>query len=86
MKEKGFGESKIKILAILTRLRQIACDPSLFLEDYEGGSGKLDALEEMVRDAVEGGHRLLIFSQFTTMLSHIARRLEGQRVPIMRIR
>ena len=76
LKEKGFGESKIKILAILTRLRQIACDPSLFLEDYEGGSGKLDALEEMVRDAVEAGHRLLIFSQFTTMLSHIARRLE----------
>ena len=76
LKEKGFGESKIKILAILTRLRQIACDPALFLEDYEGGSGKLDALEEMVGDAVGSGHRLLVFSQFTTLLAHIAARLE----------
>lgn len=71
----GFGESRIKILAILTRLRQIACDPALFLEEYEGGSGKLDMLEEVVSDAMQSGHRMLIFSQFTTMLSHIAARL-----------
>ena len=62
--------------AILTRLRQIACDPSLFIENYDGGSGKLDLLEELVADAVGSGHRLLIFSQFTTMLGHIAERLK----------
>ena len=77
LKAHGFGESRIKILAILTRLRQIACDPSLFLEGYEGGSGKLDLLEEVVQEAVSGGHRILIFSQFTTMLQHIARRLDA---------
>ena len=76
LKAHGFGESRIKILAILTRLRQIACDPALFLEDYTGGSGKLDMLEEVVADAVAAGHRILIFSQFTTMLSHIAARLD----------
>ena len=69
------GERRIKILAILTRLRQIACDPALFLESYHGGSGKLDMLEELIAEAIEGGHRLLIFSQFTTMLAHIAERL-----------
>ncbi|MBR2216141.1 MAG: DEAD/DEAH box helicase [Selenomonadaceae bacterium] len=76
MKARGFAESRIKILAILTRLRQIACDPTLFLEDYHGGSGKLDMLEEVVGEAVNSGHRLLIFSQFTTMLGHIADRLK----------
>jgi SNF2 family DNA or RNA helicase len=76
----GFQGSRMKILAILTRLRQIACDPSLFLDNYEGGSGKLDMLEEVMQDAVEAGHRVLIFSQFTTMLSHIADRLQGMSI------
>lgn len=76
LKESGFAESRIKILAILTRLRQIACDPSLFLEDYAGGSGKLEMLNEIVTEAVAGEHRLLIFSQFTSMLQKIAARLE----------
>ena len=81
MQEAGFAESRIKILAILTRLRQIACDPSLFLEDYDGGSGKLDMLEEVVEEAAAGGHRMLVFSQFTTMLKNIAKMLDGIRVP-----
>lgn len=75
LKKNGFEKSRIKILALLTRLRQIACDPSIFLEDYVGGSGKLDMLEELVREAVDGGHRILIFSQFTTMLQKIGQRL-----------
>lgn len=76
LRANGFGESRIKILAILTRLRQIACDPAMFLEGYEGGSGKLDMLEEVVGEAVAGGHRILVFSQFTTMLEHIGERLK----------
>ncbi|MBR1552623.1 MAG: DEAD/DEAH box helicase [Schwartzia sp.] len=75
LKNRGFDASRIKILALLTRLRQIACDPALFLENYDGGSGKLDLLEELVGDAVAGGHRILIFSQFTTMLHRIRTRL-----------
>jgi len=72
----GFEQSHIKILSILTRLRQICCHPALFLDDYTGGCGKLDMLEEVVEDAVAGGHRLLIFSQFTTMLHIIREKLD----------
>lgn len=81
--EKGFNKSHIKILAGLTRLRQISCDPSVFLEDYSGGSGKLDFLEEIVSEAVSSGHRILIFSQFTSMLSEIRKRLENINIDIM---
>lgn len=80
LQKHGFGESRIKILAILTRLRQIACDPSLFLESYGGGSGKLDMLEEIVTDAVASGHRILLFSQFTSMLQNIGKRLRDLQV------
>ena len=76
LKERGLDGNRMKILALLTRLRQIACDPALFLEDYRGGSGKLDLLAEIVSDAVESGHQLLIFSQFTTMLAHVGARLK----------
>lgn len=74
--EKGYNRSHIKILAGLTRLRQLSCHPAVFLEDYKGGSGKLDFLEELVEEAVASGHRILIFSQFTTMLAAIKERLE----------
>ena len=81
--EKGYGKSHMKILAGLTRLRQLSCDPGVFLEDYKGGSGKLDFLEEIVDEAVSGGHRILIFSQFTTMLAEIRDRLERNNIDIM---
>ena len=68
---KGFDQSRIKILAILTRLRQLCCHPALFVENYSGGSGKMELIADVVRDAVAAGHRLLIFSQFTGMLDLI---------------
>lgn len=67
----GIENSHIKILAGLTRLRQICCHPSMFIENYQGDSGKLLLLEELVKENIEGGHRILIFSQFTSMLSII---------------
>ncbi|WP_335869490.1 DEAD/DEAH box helicase [Bacillus sp. 2205SS5-2] len=73
---EGFQKSRIKILAGLTRLRQLCCHPSLFLEDYHGGSGKLQQLIEVVENARENGRRMLIFSQFTSMLSLIRNSLE----------
>ena len=80
LKAHGFQGSRLKILAILTRLRQIACEPSLFLENYQGGSGKLEMLEEVVSEAVEAGHRILIFSQFTQMLAKIAAVLQRLKI------
>lgn len=68
---EGFQKSRIKILAGLTRLRQLCCHPSLFLENYDGESGKLIELLEIVENAIENGQRLLIFSQFSSMLKLI---------------
>ena len=62
------GRDKIQILAELTRIRQICCDPSLVFEGYNGGSAKLDACIELIESAIEGGHRMLLFSQFKSML------------------
>ncbi len=67
----GFEKSTFKILAVLMKLRQICCHPSLFLEDYNGGSGKEDVLLEIINNALEGGHRVLVFSQFVSMLKII---------------
>ncbi|MCP3031400.1 DEAD/DEAH box helicase [Halobacillus sp. A1] len=65
---KGIQRGKLEILAGLTRLRQICCHPALFLENYEGESGKLEQLKELVSELKAGGHRVLIFSQFASML------------------
>ena len=73
-------QSKIKILAALTRLRQICCHPSTFLDQYEGGSGKLDLLMDIVPEAIANEHRILIFSQFTSMLQIIAERLKKENI------
>ncbi|WP_010097729.1 DEAD/DEAH box helicase [Ornithinibacillus scapharcae] len=67
IKESGFQQNRMKILAGLTRLRQICCHPSLFIENYEGKSGKLDLLMETIENAMVNGKRMLIFSQFTSM-------------------
>ncbi|MBP1757422.1 MAG: helicase associated domain protein [Firmicutes bacterium] len=73
--ENGFAKSQLYILALLTRLRQICCHPALFLNDYKDDSGKLLLLEELIADALDGGHRILIFSQFAQMLMIIRERL-----------
>ncbi len=80
IKDKGFERSHIKILAGLTRLRQICCHPSLFIEGFNGESGKLQLLEELINDILDGGHRILLFSQFTSMLQIIRSTLESKGV------
>lgn len=75
----AFGKdgSKIEILAMLTRLRQLCCDPSLVYENYSGGSAKLELCMELVESCIESGHKLLLFSQFTSMLDIIAERFKA---------
>ncbi|KJS13218.1 MAG: helicase [Peptococcaceae bacterium BRH_c8a] len=77
---RGFEKSQIKILALLTRLRQICCHPATFLEDYQGDSGKLLYLREIMGDAIESGHRILLFSQFTSMLEIIRNYLDTEQI------
>ncbi|WP_017813935.1 DEAD/DEAH box helicase [Paenibacillus shenyangensis] len=79
--EKNFAEYQIRILAGLTRLRQICCHPGLFVQDYEGGSAKLEQLLEIVNDYRDAGKRILVFSQFTGMLSRIREELRQYNVP-----
>lgn len=62
------GKGQVEVLAVLTKLRQLCCDPRLCLENYQGGSGKLIQLVEIVKDALEADHHILLFSQFTSML------------------
>jgi SNF2 family DNA or RNA helicase len=83
IKENGFGKSKIKILSILTRLRQICCDPSVFIEEYEGNNGKMEALDEILEDSIGQGHRILLFSQFTSVLKNIRTRLDKNNMKYM---
>ncbi|MGP6147047.1 DEAD/DEAH box helicase [Jeotgalibaca sp. A122] len=71
-------ENRIKILAGLTRLRQICCDPRLVNPDYEGESAKLTRLMEYLDNARENGKRVVLFSQFTQMLQLIQKRLAEQ--------
>jgi len=63
-----FQKNKIQILAELTRIRQICCDPSLCFENYKGGSAKREACLDLIASAIEGEHKILVFSQFTSML------------------
>ena len=70
------NENRIKILAGLTRLRQICCDPALVMADYTGGSGKLERLMEYLAEAKENGRRVVLFSQFTQMLAIIRKKLD----------
>lgn len=77
---KGFEKSQIKILSMLTRLRQICCHPSTFIDNYEGGSGKLELFFELLEEAMEGGHRVLAFSQFTGMLGIIKKELASRSI------
>ncbi|MDT8861859.1 DEAD/DEAH box helicase [Alkalihalobacillus sp. MEB130] len=68
-------KNRIKILAGITRLRQICCHPALFVDGYKGSSAKFEQLLQMVEESRLSGNRVLIFSQFTKMLEIIGREL-----------
>jgi len=66
-----FSKSKIEILSYITKLRQICLDPSVTMDNYVGTSGKIDALIELLEQSIEEGHKILVFSQFTSVLKNI---------------
>jgi len=73
--DEELNRNKIEILSGLMRLRQICDTPALFLESYQGGSGKLDSLRELLEQIHSSNHRVLIFSQFRGMLDLIEQEL-----------
>ncbi|WP_145414142.1 DEAD/DEAH box helicase [Paenibacillus xylanexedens] len=78
MEDNGFQKNRIKILAGITRLRQLCCHPALFVDGYQGDSGKMEQLLETVQDCLAAGKRILIFSQFASMLNLIRQTLSAQ--------
>ncbi|TVY08139.1 DEAD/DEAH box helicase [Paenibacillus cremeus] len=81
LNEEGLQKHRIKILAGLTRLRQLCCHPALFVEGYRGGSAKFEQLMDIVEECRSAGKRMLVFSQFTEMLGLIGRELGLRGVP-----
>lgn len=85
IEENGLEKSQIKILALLTRLRQICCHPSLFISNYNGESGKLNQCVEIIKDAIEAGHKILLFSGYTSMFEIIEEKLKEENINYLKL-
>ncbi len=83
----GLGKSRMIVLSALLRMRQVCCDPRLLPghEAETGGSAKLDALRDMLPEMLEEGRRILLFSQFTSMLRLIESLLRELDVPYVQL-
>ncbi|HEY3790074.1 MAG TPA: DEAD/DEAH box helicase, partial [Urbifossiella sp.] len=78
----GLGRSKIQVLEALLRLRQAACHPGLIDKQRKAeSSAKLDVLLPQLKEVLEGGHKALVFSQFTTFLDIVRSRLNAEGIP-----
>lgn len=80
MKEKDFTTDKITIFSYLTKLRQLTLDPSILIEGYTGGSGKIDVAVELIENFIKENHKILLFSQFTSVLDSIKKVLEAEGI------
>lgn len=80
VKEDEFKRSRIEILSYITKLRQLCLDPSIVMEDYNGISSKIEALVEILCQSIEEGHRILVFSQFTSVLKNIGKEIKKQNI------
>lgn len=78
MSETGLGRGRTEVLAAITELRQICCHPALVLPDYSGTAGKLELLLEILPGAIAAGRRVLLFSQFASMLRILRKQLESE--------
>ena len=85
LKINGLEKSHIKILSLLTRLRQICCHPSLFVKDYTAGSSKLNQCIEIVEEAVNGNHKILLFSGYTSMFEIIEQELKKRDIEYFKL-
>ena len=81
----GFEKNQMKILALLMRLRQICCHPKLFLDNYNNGSGKLNQCMEIIKDAVQGNHKILLFSGYTSMFDIIEKELKEENIKYFKL-
>ncbi len=79
VESKGIGGSTMQVLEALLRLRQVACHPGLVDESWEAaGSAKIDVLFEQAREVLSEGHKVVVFSQFTSLLAYVRERLDAE--------
>ncbi len=78
--DEEFKSSKIMVLSEITKLRQICCCPALIYEDYPYFSAKENLCVELIQNAREGGHKVLLFSQFTSMLERLEKRFSQEKI------
>lgn len=77
---ENINTNRILILSMLTRLRQLCCHPSLYYDNYEGSSAKLEACMDLIENSIASNHKILLFSQFTSMLHLIKEELEQRNI------
>ena len=83
--KNGINKSQMKILSIITRLRQICLHPKLFIENYEGESAKLEQCIELIKDMILSNHKVVLFSGFTSMFSIIEEKLKENSIKFYKL-
>ena len=78
--DQEFKENKLLILSELTKLRQLCCCPKLLYENYTSNSAKTDLSIDLIKNAIESGHKILLFSQFTSMLEELTHHLKQEKI------
>jgi len=85
VKKSGSNAARMLALTVLLRLRQLCCDLRLVYPEARESSSKIAALLELMLEVINGNHRVLIFSQFTSMLDLIALALDGEGIRYCRL-
>ncbi len=82
IREKGLAQAKIHVLEALLRLRQAACHPGLIdTKQKNSESAKLEVLMQQLKEVLAEDHKALVFSQFTSMLDIVRKKLDAKRIP-----
>lgn len=77
---EGFKKGSFKILQLLTRLRQICIDPQLVVQDYQGGSAKIEQLIHITQGIIENGHKILLFTSFKKALEIVEKEFKKNHI------
>jgi SNF2 family DNA or RNA helicase len=80
MEAENFEGDKITIFSYLTKLRQLCLDPDIILDGYTGGSAKIEEALSLIEENIENGHKILLFSQFTSVLGRLSNKLSENKI------
>lgn len=80
LQNEGFKKGNFKILQLLTKLRQLCIDPKIIYENYQGGSAKIENIITLVKDIIQNGHKILVFTSFKTALDILNREFTNNNI------